>query len=116
MMASMVQGLFWPQKGFWYSWSWYTHEKPEHCGVRGIPKDWFLSCLKGRKQFVETENETSTTNEILTGVPQGLMLGPLLVFICINDPNTCIELAKTYHFADDTSILHSNKSLYGSLT
>ena len=31
-----------------------------------------------RKQFVETENETSTTKEILTGVPQGSILGTLV--------------------------------------
>ena len=57
------------------------------------------------------ENETSSTQEILTGVPQGSVLGPLLFFIYINDLNTCIQFSKTYHFADDTNIMQSNTSL-----
>ena len=86
-------------------------KKLEHYGVRGVEKDWFISYPKGRKQFVKVENETSTTKEILTGVPQGSILGPLLILIYINDLNTCIQLSKTYHFADDTSIMQSKKSL-----
>ena len=49
-------------------------EKLSHC-VRGVAKDWFISYLKRRRQFVVIENETSSTQEILTGVPQGSVLG-----------------------------------------
>ena len=78
-------------------------ENLEDYRVKGVAKDWFISHLKGRKQFVVIENETSATKEILTGVQQGLVLGPLLF-------NTCIQFSKTHHFADDTSILRSSKS------
>ena len=80
------------------------HDKGrDHYGVRGVAKDWFISYLKGRRQFVVIENETSSTQEILTGVPQGSVLGPLLFLIYINDLNTCIQFSKTYHFADYTN-------------
>ena len=65
------------------------HDKGrDHYGVIGVAKDWLISYLKGRRQFV-IENEMSSTKEILTGVPQGSVLGPLLFLIYINDLNTC---------------------------
>ena len=57
------------------------------------------------------ENETSSSQEILTGVPQGSVLGPLLFLIYINDLNACMQFSKTYQFADDTNIMMSNISL-----
>ena len=45
-------------------------EKLDHYGVRRIARDWFISYLKVRRQFIAIENETSKTQEILTGVPR----------------------------------------------
>ena len=53
----------------------------------------------------------SSVKEILTGVPQGSVLGPLLFLIYINDLHRSIRFSKTYHLADDTSIIQSNLSL-----
>ena len=53
----------------------------------------------------------SSVKEILTGIPQGSVLGPLLFIIYINDLHKSIRFSKTYHFADDTSIIQSNPSL-----
>ena len=86
-------------------------EKMDHYGVRGVAKGWFMSYLKGKRQFVVIENETSSAQEILTGVPQGSVLDPLLFLIYINDLSTCIHFSKTYYFADDTNVMQSNISL-----
>ena len=69
--------------------------------MRGLLRDWFQSYLKNRKQFVS----------ITTGIPHGSVLAPLLFLLCINDLHRSIKHSKTYHFADNTNIIQSNKSL-----
>ena len=84
-------------------------KKLEHYGFRGVINDWFRSYLTDRKQKVVINGFESESKNLLHGVPQGSVLGPILFLIYINDLHRCIKYSTTYHFADDTNLLHINK-------
>ena len=85
--------------------------KPEHHGIRGLANKWFRSYLSNRKQYVSISGNESSLASVLYGVPQGSVLGPLLFLIYINGLNQTIKFCKVHHFADDTNLLHFNKSV-----
>ena len=71
--------------------------------------DWIHSYLFGRSQQVCTDNKTSTWKEMINGVPQGSILGPLLFTILISDIKTVISNGKYHLYADDTQVYYRCK-------
>ena len=70
----------------------------------GIANHLLKSYLTERKQSVSLNDMTSTTLTIEYGVPQGSILGPLLLLIYINDlPNGLVTTPR--FFADDTALI-----------
>ena len=62
------------------------------------------SHLKDRKQNVRINNIFSAFQNILSGVPQGSILGPILFNIFLNDLFLCIKKSDLHNFADDKTI------------
>ena len=85
--------------------------KLDHYGIRGTANNWFSSYLSNRSQTVTINGVTSSEGDISYGVPQGSILGPLLFLLYINDMHMAVASSTVFHFADDTNLLYSDKSI-----
>ena len=86
------------------------YSKLSNLGIRNIELLWFKNYLTGRKQYVHVNGSSSGLSEILIGVPQGSILGPILFLLYINDlPNA--SLLKSLLFANDTTLLASGPNI-----
>ena len=68
---------------------------------------WFYHFLVNRTQFVRLPGGSSTDSHVISGVPQGTVLGPLLFLILMSDIDEGIVNSKIISFADDTRLYNS---------
>ena len=65
---------------------------------------YIISYLWNWKQCVRINDTYSEFENIITGVPQGSILGPLLFNLSINDLFFSILIASVHNFADDNTL------------
>ena len=76
--------------------------KLEHYGVKGNLLRWVEAVLVGRTQTVQVDGAHSREEDVLSGVPQGTVLGPLLFLLHINDLSSHVHAdTRCRLFADD---------------
>ena len=90
-------------------------------GITGNIGIWLFHFLTDRSHFVQLPGGISKDHPVLSGVPQGTVLGPFLFLIMISDIDKDVSASKLVSFADDTRLYSgvgdcasSNNSFFNS--
>ena len=89
--------------------------KLEAYGINGPVLEWVREYLHGRTQVVVVNGEQSHEARVISGIPQGTVLGPLLFVIYINDLLDNIS-SSGFLYADDTKIFRKISSKNDALS
>ena len=78
-------------------------------GFKNSSLKWINSYLTDRSQQVITDKGESSWINLINGVPQGSILGPLLFTILVSDISSNIRFCKYHLYADDTQLYITGK-------
>ena len=78
-------------------------------GIQSTALQWFHSYLSDRYQSTSVNNSSSSPSQLVYGVPQGSVLGPILFVLCTTPLSDIIANQSINHqlFADDTQLQKS---------
>ena len=85
--------------------------KIKKLGIDGKLLQWLKSFLTERKQSVLVNGVTSESQHVISGVPQGSVLGPLIFLVLIGDIDKEVVHSLVKSFADDTRATKEVKTL-----
>ena len=78
--------------------------KLESYGIVGNLAAWISAFLKQRVQCVSVRGSISSLMPVLSGVPQGSVIGPLLFLLYVDDLDSVLSYSFILKFADDAKI------------
>ncbi len=84
--------------------------KLESHGMGNSIVNWIEQWLTDRRQRVIVDGEVSSWKSVLSGVPQGSVLGPILFLVYINDLEEGVT-GNILKFADDTKLFRKTKEI-----
>ena len=84
-------------------------KKLEHLGIKGMVLEWCRNYLLNRKQSTVANGVVSEARNVVCGVPQGSVLGPLFFLIYVNDLLPHLNEVNVNLYADDTVLYVSGK-------
>ncbi len=88
--------------------------KLDHYGIRGLSGNWIKAFLSNRSQVVSINGSHSRRHPVVSGVPQGTDLAPVLFLLYINDISENIK-SQIRLFADDGIIYQDHVTLQEDL-
>ena len=84
-------------------------QKAKFYGISGKVNNWLRDFLTGRRQRIVVNGSSSKWSPVLSGVPQGTVLGPILFLLFINDLPSLVS-SSVKLFADDSVLYRDIES------
>ena len=80
-------------------------------GISGTLFKWFVAYFSNPFQYIQVNNSFSEFLQVLSGVPQGSILGPLFFVLFVNDLPNCLQFSSAFIYANDTKCLKHRSSI-----
>ena len=87
-----------------------TNQLNSYC-IKNHNLKWSSRYFLNRKRFIQAGGIYTSNLDIICGVPQGSIIGPLLFIIYVNDLCNVSKIFEPIIFTDDTNLLFSYKSI-----